>query len=427
MRTRLVLFDIDGTLIRTGGAGVKAFARTADLVFGRPGGTDRLRFHGRTDVSLVREFFRIQDLPDTPENLHRFLEVYVHLLDEELDRHRGEICPGVPELLSALRDMPDPPRLGLLTGNVALGAELKLRAHGLDGWFELGAFGSDHEDRNELARIALERGSRRMGQSLIGDQVVVIGDTRADVECARAIGARCLAVATGGETLPSLLEHSPALAVESLDGISALRLLAAGDHWERPTDWESLYQAGDTRWDKGEPAPGLVDFLGRGLAVGGQRVLVPGCGRGNDLKPWLAAGCRVVGMDLAPSAVEAARRVFQSEPRAEIRTGDFLRWTGEHGKFDWVFEHTLWCAISPGRRRDYVRAVTAAVKPGGHYLAINYLQPDDEQGPPFATSVAELRTLLGGAFELLDHWVPRSFPGRTGRERMFLWRRRGME
>ena len=114
VRTRLVLFDIDGTLIRTGGAGVKAFAQTAEHLFGRPGGTERLRFHGRTDLSLVREFFRLHELPDSPAEVERFLTAYLHLLDEQLRRNHGEVCPGVGTLIQALRQVPDPPKIGLL-------------------------------------------------------------------------------------------------------------------------------------------------------------------------------------------------------------------------------------------------------------------------------------------------------------------------
>ncbi len=427
MRTRLVLFDIDGTLIRTGGAGVRAFAATAAHAFERPGGTDRLHFHGRTDVSLVREFLRSNGFPDTEANVARFLEVYVHMLDDELRRHRGEICPGIPRLLEDLQREPEPPVVGLLTGNIALGAELKLRAHGLEDLFVLGAFGNDHEDRNQLAHIALKRGASWLGRALTGDEIVVVGDTRADIECARAIGARSVAVATGGETLPSLLEHSPALAVDSLDGVSTSRFLTAGDFWERPTDWEALYQAADTRWDKGEPAPALVDFIARHSDLSGQRVLVPGCGKGNDLKPWLDAGCHVTALELAPSAVRIVKETLGHLKALSVRQGDFLE--GDSGfdgeQYDWVFEHTLWCAIPTGRRPEYVRSVARMVKPGGHYLAINYLQPGDESGPPYATSIAELTHRFGGDFELVRHWLPRSFPGRVGRERMFLWRRRG--
>ncbi len=228
MRTRLILFDIDGTLIRTGGAGVKAFALTAQEVFGRPGGTESLRFHGRTDVSLIREFFQVNGLPDSGENIQRFLAAYVHFLEREMERQRGEVCPGVRELLGALRGHPERPVMGLLTGNVRLGAGLKLRAHGLAEQFELGAFGDDHENRNDLARIALQRGSDHVGRPLVGDEIVVIGDTRADIECARAIQARCLAVATGGSSLAELQEHSPALAVESLAEITVEQVLSAG-------------------------------------------------------------------------------------------------------------------------------------------------------------------------------------------------------
>lgn len=424
MRTRLVLFDIDGTLIRTGGAGVKAFAQTAEHLFGRPGGTERLRFHGRTDLSLVREFFRLQDLPDSPVEVERFLTAYLHFLDEQLSRHRGEICPGVGALIQALRQVPDPPKIGLLTGNVRLGAHLKLSAHGLADEFEFGAFGDDHENRNELARIALAKARQKWPGSWSGSEVLVVGDTPADIECARAIDAHCLAVATGGSALAELLEHSPTLAVESLDDLAVERLLHPGERADRITDWESLYQAGDTRWDKGEAAPGLVDFLASQTGVRGQSVLVPGCGRGHDARAWARAGAKVVACDLSPQAIVEAQTFPLDGGSIVFETGDFLSKKTESRRFDWVFEHTLFCAIAPSQRGDYVRSIKEAVAPGGHFLAIHYLQPQDPSGPPFGVTVSELRQRFETDFDLVDHWLPRSFPGRDGRERMFLWRRR---
>jgi phosphoglycolate phosphatase-like HAD superfamily hydrolase len=221
------LFDIDGTLIRTGGAGLRAFAQTAATVFQRPGGTESLTFHGRTDSSLVREFLRVNGLPDHPDNRERFLTSYLFLLDHQLQQHAGGLCPGVTRILAELPTLPSPPLIGLLTGNVRLGAILKLNAHSLTDHFVLGAFGDDHEDRNQLARIARDRACGILGQNLDGPEIVVVGDTPADIECAHAINARCVAVATGAIPLAELRRHRPALAVESLSGLHAGELASA--------------------------------------------------------------------------------------------------------------------------------------------------------------------------------------------------------
>jgi phosphoglycolate phosphatase-like HAD superfamily hydrolase/SAM-dependent methyltransferase len=394
----------------------------AETVFQRPGGTERLHFHGRTDTSLVREFLRTNDIPDRSWNVRHFLDAYVFLLAWELDQGGGGLCPGVQELIAGLRALPEPPLLGLLTGNVRLGAALKLAAHGLAEEFATGAFGDDHESRNQLAVIARDRASRLLGRRLEGDEIIVIGDTPADIECAHHIGARCVAVSTGGNTLPELLEHSPAHAVEALDQLSTLRLLAAGQHWVRPTDWEALYQAADTQWDKGEATPSLVDFLSGHPELPRGRVLVPGCGRGHDAREWARAGFDVIGVDLAPSAVNAARALTPAGLAVAFELGDFLADT-EAPPVDWLFEHTLFCAIPPEQRDLYVAAAARRVKPGGNYLAVNYLQPRDEAGPPFGVTVAELRRRFAPHFELVEHWSPRSFPGRRGRERVFWWRK----
>ncbi len=205
---RVVLFDIDGTLLRTGGAGVRAFRRTAAL-WGHPGAMDHVRFHGRTDSSLARQFLDAAGLDASSSECQRFLHAYSFLLDDELSRNAGELCPGVLDLLNGFAGLPNPPIIGLLTGNIRVGAVLKLMPHALESRFILGAFGDDHESRDELAQIAHARASVFLNQSLTGEQILVVGDTPADIQCARAIQAPCLAVATGSYSVAELATFEP--------------------------------------------------------------------------------------------------------------------------------------------------------------------------------------------------------------------------
>ncbi len=223
---RLVLFDIDGTLIRTGGAGVRAFAKTFATEFNAADGFERLKFAGRTDTGLVREFFSFNQIPPTPENFRRFFESYVFWLDHLLRESKTEVCQGVWELIHALQALPQAPLLGLLTGNIRLGAEIKLRHVNLWDVFQTGAFAEDHEERNGIAAVARERGSRILGTELRGDEVLVMGDTPKDIRCARAIGAKALAVATGGAELEDLRRHQPDWAIEDLRAVSAREVVS---------------------------------------------------------------------------------------------------------------------------------------------------------------------------------------------------------
>jgi phosphoglycolate phosphatase-like HAD superfamily hydrolase len=223
---RLVLFDIDGTLVHTGGAGVKAFARTFATEFSMADHFERLKFAGRTDYSLVREFFGLNQIAPTPDNFQRFFDRYAFWLDHILRDSKTELCPGVWEFIHELQGLPQPPLLGLLTGNIRLGAEIKLRHFNLWEVFQTGGFANDHEDRDQIAAVARERGSRILGEELRGDQVVVIGDTPLDIRCARAIGAKALAVATGGAKLEDLKLRQPDWAVADLRAISAREVVA---------------------------------------------------------------------------------------------------------------------------------------------------------------------------------------------------------
>jgi len=213
---RLVLFDIDGTLLHTGGAGVRAFGRAFAAEFGLVQGMEHMRFAGRTDSGLVREFLTLHGITHSPENFQRFCDAYVFWLDHHLHELPGGPCRGAREWLAELATLPAPPVLGLLTGNIRLGAQIKLRHYGLWEPFVTGGFGDDHEDRNEIARIARQRGSRHLGRELRGEEILVIGDTPLDIACGRAIGARCLAVATGGAPLAELQAHRPDWAVPDL-------------------------------------------------------------------------------------------------------------------------------------------------------------------------------------------------------------------
>jgi len=186
--------------------------------------------------------------------------------------------------------------------------------------------------------------------------------------------------------------------------------------------WEARYQSRDMPWEKGEASPGLVDFLIANPDLPRGTVCVPGCGTGHDARAWAKAGFRVFGYDIAPSAVRlAAERTKAAGLTAEFKLGDFLH----HAPpllFDWVFEHTLFCAIQPQERDEYVQAVSQWLKPDGQYLAVNYLIPDKD-GPPFGTTREELWQRFSPHFVLHKEWVPRSYPNRTGLELMLWWKR----
>ena len=201
---RLALFDVDGTLVRTNGAGVAAFARALASEFGVHDCAERIRSGGRTDASLVRELFALGRIESNAANLQRFFDSYAFWLDHLLGQARGEVIPGVWSFLRQLQSLPSPPLIGLLTGNIRLGAEIKLRHFNLWEVFQTGAFGDDHEDRNQIAAVARARGCRILNEDLHGDQMLVVGDTPHDIRCGRAISARALVVATGGATWEQL-------------------------------------------------------------------------------------------------------------------------------------------------------------------------------------------------------------------------------
>lgn len=186
------------------------------------------------------------------------------------------------------------------------------------------------------------------------------------------------------------------------------------------TDWEAHYQRNETPWDKGEPSPGLVDWLAAHPKVARGTVLVPGCGLGHDVRAWAAAGFTATGLDIAPSAVARAKLAVLPA-QTDFRLGDFLA-DEPFTQFDWLFEHTCFCAIPPARRDDYVSAVLRWLRPGGHYLAVNYFIPDKE-GPPFGVDREEIWARFAPRLRLVEEWTPRSYPNRTGLERMFWWQR----
>lgn len=192
------------------------------------------------------------------------------------------------------------------------------------------------------------------------------------------------------------------------------------------TDWENRYQSGDTPWDKGAAHPALVDWLKSHSMPG--RVLVPGCGTGNDVRAIASRANAVVGIDIAPSAITTA----ELQPNMGTETYEladlFALPPTFHGAFDWVWEHTCFCAIDPKQRSAYVRAIVQALKPDGQFLACFYLDPGldpGESGPPFGVTLDELTDLFSAGFSLSHEWKPaHTFPGREGGEILWLLRRR---
>lgn len=189
------------------------------------------------------------------------------------------------------------------------------------------------------------------------------------------------------------------------------------------TEWEGRYQSGDTPWEKGEPAPGLVDFLATHPDLPRGRVAVPGCGTGHDVRAWARAGFEAWGFDLAPSAIQfATEKTAAAGLSARFAQLDFLQEPPPQ-TFDWLFEHTLFCAIDPAQRENYLQSVLRWLAPGGQLLAVHYMIRDTE-GPPFGCHQEELMERFSPGFDLVQGWVPRSYPNRLGRELMLWWRRR---
>jgi len=190
-------------------------------------------------------------------------------------------------------------------------------------------------------------------------------------------------------------------------------------------NWESRYQSGDTPWEKGYAAPPLMDFLVREILHG--KVFVPGCGVGHDVRALSRKGAEVIGLDFAPSAIQRAQS-FTAVGRETYIEGDLFHLQGHYkNSFDWVFEHTCFCAIQVRQRPEYVRIIHGVLKDSGLLLAIFFMNPDLEgkEGPPFPATKDELNTLFAPCFELQKEWVPTTgYPGREGRELMRLLRKK---
>jgi len=216
---RLVLFDIDGTLLNSGGMGRAAMQRALGLVFGSPGNPS-YRYDGKTDKQIVRDVMRLEGHTDEhiDARMEKLIELYLDGLREGAKSGKFNVRPleGVVPLLDALDQRKDVV-LGLLTGNVEPGARIKLTAAGIDpDRFRVNAFGSDHEHRPELPAIAQRRAGETLGLDIAGDRLVVIGDTPADIECGRSLGARAIGVASGHYTVEQLQSHKPYAVFPSL-------------------------------------------------------------------------------------------------------------------------------------------------------------------------------------------------------------------
>ena len=216
---RLVLFDIDGTLLNSGGLGRASMQRALGMIFGSPGNPS-YRYDGKTDKQIVRDVMRLEGHSDEhiDSRMEQLIGLYLEGLREGAAGKKFIVRPleGVVEILDALEAREDVV-LGLLTGNVEQGARIKLQAAGINpSRFRVNAFGSDHEHRPELPAIAQRRAGEQLGLDLAGDRLVVIGDTPADIECGRSLGAKAIGVASGHYTVEQLRTHHPYAVFPSL-------------------------------------------------------------------------------------------------------------------------------------------------------------------------------------------------------------------
>jgi phosphoglycolate phosphatase len=227
VRDRLVLFDIDGTLVSAGGVSARALEEALVQTFGTAGPAAGYDYSGKTDPQIVRELMRGAGLSDSAIEEHRplALERYRGLLARSIRPEHVRAKPGIPALLEALEGVPGV-RLGLLTGNLEPCARLKLQPIGANDFFPFGAYGSDDEDRYRLPAVALARARERTGISFEGRDTVIVGDSVHDVLCGRSVGVRAVAVATGRTPPAVLAEAAPdALVTDFSDASAGLRAI----------------------------------------------------------------------------------------------------------------------------------------------------------------------------------------------------------
>ena len=208
MPKRLLLFDIDGTLIDSGGAGVQSLKDVLEQQFGVIDDLGGVEIAGKTDTGIVHQILRKQNIAVTEENTAAFLELYLEFLAGELPQRQGRLLQGVAKLLPRLHAQPQI-ALSPATGNMRRGAQLKLAHYGIWDFFEFGAFADDHHDRNQLGPFAQQRAREKHAIDFAAADIDVIGDTPHDIACGKAIGARTIAVTTGSFSRAQLAAHQP--------------------------------------------------------------------------------------------------------------------------------------------------------------------------------------------------------------------------
>ncbi len=236
---RLFLFDIDGTLVTAHGAGRIALTQALQAVYGTAGSWETYDFRGKTDPQIVVDLLRAAGLPDAliRPRLEACFDAYVQNLEALIaDGHPIQVMPGMPEVLRGLSSRTDA-MVGLLTGNIERGARAKLRPTGLLRLFRVGAFGSDDVDRRRLPAIARVRARALVGHDFPFDHVSIIGDTPLDVDCARACGARAVAVATGQHPSEELATCAPDLLFPDFADVDAALLALTSPHPPPPPRW----------------------------------------------------------------------------------------------------------------------------------------------------------------------------------------------
>lgn len=221
-----LLFDIDGTLLRSGGAGQAAMERALETVFGVTAPTEGFQAAGRTDFAITTDLLDFHGLENSEENRERFIDGYLRHLPETLSAREGLILPGVQELLEALAKRPTV-HLGLLTGNLHKGAAVKLTHYEMLSPFRFGGFGDEHHSRDDVARSAVTAAESALGRK--PDSIWVIGDTPADIQCGRAIGATVVAVATGIFSAEVLSEAEPDYLFEDFSDVEVVLSVLPGE------------------------------------------------------------------------------------------------------------------------------------------------------------------------------------------------------